>query len=141
MKKCSKCGIEKDASEFQKRMASKDFLTSSCKACLKDRDKKRDKDPARIKMKKAYMKTEKGKAAGKRATKKWLESNPTKRSAHIIVGNAIRDKKLIKEPCEICGEKIVHAHHDDYSKPLEVRWLCSPCHNDWHTEHGEALNP
>ena len=140
MKKCSKCGIEKDESDFQKRMASKDFLTSSCKACLKEYDKKRDQDPRRIQAKKNYLKTEKGKAARKRAQKKWLNSNPIKRAVHIQTGNAIRDGKLIKEPCESCGEKIVHAHHDDYAKPLDVRWLCSKCHEKWHKENGEALN-
>ena len=140
MKKCSKCGEEKDASQFQKRMASKDFLTSSCKSCLKERDKKRDQDPARIQMKKDYSTTEKGKAARGRAQKKWLESNPVKRAVHITTGNAIRDGKLIKMPCECCEDKVVHAHHDDYAKPLEVRWLCSKCHERWHEENGEGLN-
>jgi len=70
---------------------------------------------------------------------RWLESNPEKKNAyrkryperyaaHTKVGNAIRDGKLAKKPCEVCGELIVHAHHDDYSKPLEVRWLCTKHH-------------
>jgi hypothetical protein len=45
-------------------------------------------------------------------------------------------------PCEVCRttEKI-HAHHDDYAKPLNVRWLCSAHHSQWHAKNGEALNP
>ena len=38
--------------------------------------------------------------------------------------------KLIKENCEICGEEIVERHHDDYSKPLSVRWLCKNHHQE-----------
>lgn len=47
-------------------------------------------------------------------------NDPNKRKAHNIVSNSIRDKKLFKEPCEVCGKKKVHAHHDDYTKPLNV---------------------
>ncbi len=47
---------------------------------------------------------------------------------------------LIPEPCEICGafgkndkgKRKVHAHHDDYNKPLNVRWLCEEHHREWH---------
>ncbi len=58
-----------------------------------------------------------------------------------MVNNAIRGKKLFKEPCEVCGctDKI-HAHHDDYDKPLDVRWLCSAHHSQWHAKNGTALN-
>jgi hypothetical protein len=67
---------------------------------------------------------------------------PNKYKAHVITGNAIRDKKLFQEPCEVCGSsKNVHAHHDDYSKPLNVRWLCAAHHRQWHIENGEAKNP
>lgn len=47
--------------------------------------------------------------------------------------------------CETCGRSgqasdgrdLIHAHHDDYSEPLKVRWLCQPCHHEWH-KHNTA---
>lgn len=59
-----------------------------------------------------------------------------KRCALNRVTKAIRAGKLVPGACELCGfsgtrkngSRAVHAHHDDYSKPLTVRWLCRPCH-------------
>lgn len=45
-----------------------------------------------------------------------------------------RRGKLNPEPCEACGDPNSQKHHDDYSKPLQVRWLCRPCHLELH-EH------
>jgi ribosomal protein S27AE len=44
----------------------------------------------------------------------------------------VRTGKLVPQPCEVCGAINVHAHHDDYSKPLEVRWLCPEDHSHVH---------
>jgi hypothetical protein len=66
------------------------------------------------------------------AKRRWAERNREKRKAHVAVGNAIRDGKLVKGPCEVCGEQEVHGHHDDYGKPLEVRWLCLVHHGAAH---------
>lgn len=41
---------------------------------------------------------------------------------------------LIPKPCKICGKEKVDAHHDDYSKPLEVKWLCRGCHRKHHNQ-------
>lgn len=54
--------------------------------------------------------------------------NPEKVRARDAVANAIRRGKLSRLPCEVCGEVKSEAHHGDYSKPLEVRWLCRPHH-------------
>ena len=36
------------------------------------------------------------------------------------------------EPCEVCGNTNSEKHHDDYDKPLEVRWLCKRHHGRQH---------
>ncbi len=50
------------------------------------------------------------------------------------IRKAIREGKLTPKPCEICGEPRTQAHHEDYSKPLEVKWLCK----NHHVEADEA---
>ena len=50
-----------------------------------------------------------------------------------IVAKAVKDGSLLRQPCEVCGaSKKVHAHHDDYGKPLAVRWLCPSHHHEAH---------
>ena len=44
----------------------------------------------------------------------------------------------MKRPCENCGALEVEAHHDDYDKPLEVRWLCRHDHRQLHRERGDG---
>jgi hypothetical protein len=44
------------------------------------------------------------------------------------VQRALASGDLVKGSCEICGDATVDAHHDDYRKPLEVRWLCRQHH-------------
>lgn len=55
------------------------------------------------------------------------------KSARDKVYYAVKTGKLTKpSACERCGVKAtgrrLHAHHDDYEKPLEVEWLCTRCH-------------
>lgn len=61
----------------------------------------------------------------------------SKDHARSLVSSALRRGILKKQPCEVCGKRVVDAHHDDYTKPLEVRWLCRTCHLQWH-QHNEA---
>lgn len=67
---------------------------------------------------------------------------PLKHQAQDISKRAIHTGRLVAGPCEIgvdcLGE--VQGHHDDYAKPLTVRWLCRRHHQQWHAEHGEGAN-
>lgn len=55
-----------------------------------------------------------------------------KNAVHMQVHRAKKAGKLLPEPCEVCGAVKVDAHHDDYSKPLQVRWLCRLHHRAHH---------
>jgi hypothetical protein len=71
----------------------------------------------------------------------WRKNNPSRRKAWRAVENAKRTNKLIPQPCEVCGKKKnIHAHHDDYSKPLKVKWLCLRHHVARHRELREKEN-
>lgn len=58
-----------------------------------------------------------------------------RKRARSTLNHYLRDKKIQRMPCEICGDKKAEAHHDDYDKPLDIRWLCKNCHRKWHKEH------
>lgn len=139
MKICGKCKIEKSFDAFHKRKASTDGLAACCKACQKEYDNARLSCPKRKAARLEYQKT-KGKDNHNQASRRWVVSNTIKRSAHLLVANAIRKGDLIKLPCEICGNDKSNAHHDDYAKPLSVRWLCDDHHKEWHRVNGEGLN-
>ena len=64
-------------------------------------------------------------------TRLWRERNPEKYQAHLEVKRAIYNGAIKKTGCIVCGEK-AQAHHEDYSKPLEVIWLCQVHHADHH---------
>lgn len=60
--------------------------------------------------------------------RRYRAKNPEKHAAHLSMRNAIRSGVLKPAPCEVCGEEKVQGHHEDYSEPLSVRWLCKVHH-------------
>jgi hypothetical protein len=60
--------------------------------------------------------------------KEWRHNNPEKAKAHSLVLIAKRQGILHPAVCEICGKAGAHGHHEDYSKPLVLTWLC-PLHH------------
>jgi hypothetical protein len=57
--------------------------------------------------------------------KRWRNYN----DAHADVSVAKAKGTLKTQPCEVCGSTVsVEAHHEDYSRPLDVRWLCNYHH-------------
>lgn len=55
-----------------------------------------------------------------------------KKKVRTLTNFYIRNGLLTRNPCEVCGELKVDAHHDDYMRPLDVRWLCRKHHNEHH---------
>ena len=61
--------------------------------------------------------------------------NPLLRKHHEArwkTHRALAVGRLVRKPCESCGATKAQAHHEDYNKPLDVRWLCRPCHQKQH---------
>lgn len=139
MKKCFKCKKKKSKDHFYKHPKNKDGLLGKCKECCKkDATENRNKNIEKVR----EYDRKRGNRHGPNYTKEYRKKYPNKYRAQTMVGNAVRDNKLFREPCEVCGtENNVHAHHDDYLKPLNIRWLCAAHHHQWHAKHGEAKNP
>ncbi len=56
-----------------------------------------------------------------------------KNLARSTTNNAIASGILFRKPCEVCGINMnVEAHHDDYTQPLNVKWLCIKHHKELH---------
>lgn len=58
--------------------------------------------------------------------------------ARRAVAHALRMGRIRRGPCASCGGAAEDGHHEDYSKRLEVTWLCKPCHRQLHKERGDA---
>lgn len=63
----------------------------------------------------------------------WARENREKRHAHRAVLRAVANGTLTRKGCEVCGAYAL-AHHDDYPKPLDVRWLCPKHHGRHHAD-------
>jgi hypothetical protein len=142
---CNICGCTNEEARFYNRVSSR---CAEChKKCVrKNRAKKIDyyraydakrfqEQPQRRAANEAYAKTPRGKAVMMETRKKWLALNQVKRRAHIKVGNAVKAGTLQKpDACQVCGAtgRRIHGHHQDYSKPLDVVWVCPPCHREFH---------
>lgn len=128
---CVNCNDEKGEGDFYKnRRVCKECVCRSVRLrartnpVVQQYDRERAKTPAR----KQHLRN---------VVKRWREDNPLAYRAQTAVSNAVRDGRLFKEPCSFCGDENVHGHHKDYSKPLEVIWLCPKCHHRLHAAFPE----
>lgn len=137
MKRCIHCSKTKPLSEFYKHPMMADGHLGACKECHKERaranrwkkvDDKREYDRRR------YAESAERRAAlAERSAEKAKQPGMEEyRRAHRMVAYHVRVGHMTKQPCQICGAAKVVAHHDDYRKPLDVMWLCQPCHTGRH---------
>jgi hypothetical protein len=149
MKRCTKCGIKRDENEFYKSKSNVDGLHNSCKICWKLRRKEKyieKREQVRIQCRKYYLANQEElkkrsrlyqKKERTQKTREYREKNPEKYKARYAVSNALAKGKISKdEICTICKTECkLQAHHEDYSKPLDVIWVCVDCHAKIHTIH------
>lgn len=137
-KECFKCGTVKSIDEFYSHPRMADGHLNKCKACTRndvtrnyrgdpegrrDYERERQKRPERRKAALRYQKTRR-------------RRHPDKERARRAVAYALRAGNLQRAPCK-CGDPKTQAHHHDYSKPLDVEWLCFRCHRN--ERHGQQV--
>lgn len=117
-----------------KKMA--DGFLNKCKECAKkDANKHRLENIDEIReYDRQRATTEKRKKLRAIITAKSRRKFPIQYAAHRAVAEAVRQQKLIKLPCVVCGSSKSMAHHDDYDKPLDVIWLCQVHHKERHKQ-------
>lgn len=78
----------------------------------------------------AYQRTPKGRAVMLAASRRRYYRDPLKIWARRMLNRAVNSGQLSRpDECSQCGETgTIHGHHEDYTKPFEVEWLCSRCH-------------
>ena len=132
-KTCFKCGETKQLDEFYRHPQMKDGHLNKCKECNKVDSSMRD--PEKVK---AYdlarAKTPARKAQSLIAQRRRRSEHPEKHSAHDKLHAAVKSGKIIKAKfCQVChSESKLEGHHEDYSKPLDVIWMCDQCHKRRH---------
>jgi hypothetical protein len=128
------CKLDSCEIEFETVYSRKVFCSKGCN------DEFHRNTEATKKSKLAWLKSEEGKdyakqwnssAIGKASaivsTVKWQKDNPEKYQAHIL-SRVLEDGMCSEEGCFLDGEK----HHEDYSRPLDVVYLCKQHHIDRH---------
>jgi hypothetical protein len=137
LKKCFKCEQELPRTEFYKHPRMGDGLLGKCKECAKSDvraryaltieerhayEAKRNATPERMaRLRSAHLLHNK--------------RNPEKARARNAVASALKSRRIARKPCDVCGDTKSQAHHDDYARPLDVRWLCFVHHRIAHGQN------
>jgi hypothetical protein len=135
VKACFKCGETKPLSDFYRHRMMGDGHLNKCKDCTRKdvRNHRQDNSERVREYDRERSKLPHRRADHARRFQAFKVENPEKRAAHDAVAHALRAGNLAKRPCAFCGsDGKVEAHHHDYSKPLDVTWLCCPCHRRFH---------
>lgn len=121
MKRCRSCLEEKETQHFVRNRARRDGLSNQCLVCSRAHDAIRDQQPKRLER--------------QREKAKKIERNPEQGMAVAALRRGVATGHVLKWPvCAVpeCSAEKVEAHHFDYSRPLDVVWLCRSCHMQAH---------
>lgn len=118
-KLCRSCGVIRPHSDFGKDRSKANGLQSRCKGCARQ-------------LTAAWYVANRERVVVR--NKAYRAADPIRRAAHLAVQRAVATGRLIaKDYCEECDSRRgIEAHHDDYTRKLDVRWLCRTCHREAH---------
>ena len=124
-KRCPGCKEEKPLVAFSKDGYRADGLHGYCKNCVNNFNKE-------------YYEANREREVERQRVKRAREKDQA--YAHRALCCAIEAGKIARaSECEVCGRKRhIQAYHEDYKKPLEVKWLCPSCH---HNLHARIIKP
>lgn len=136
LKTCRTCKLDKPKSAFANHARAKDGKRRDCRHCIDagavPRKSRKPETPAG----KARRKTADYLARNREASRRWYWANREKALAKQRAYRARKRGDLVKPAiCEApgCRRQAQDAHHENYSMPLEVIWLCKPCHKVRHS--------
>jgi hypothetical protein len=133
---CGICKEFKPYEDFYKNKRTILGITPECKKChCKESIRTRNMNTARENNQKYIERARKANAEKFRERERNRKREKDKKYfARRELNNAVKRGDIAKpERCEECGRKVkLAAHHGDYSKPLEVKWLCYKCHGIAH---------
>jgi hypothetical protein len=116
-KKCKTCKKTKSVGDFCKSSRSLDLLNRDCRNCSNERLKK-------------YKKP----GYNSENCKRYNAKNKEKRAAHRKVQHALNKGIIARQPCFVCRNAKSEAHHEDYTRPLDVIWFCRQHHAAHHEQ-------
>jgi hypothetical protein len=133
VKRCFKCLCEKPLEAFYKHAMMGDGHLNKCIECTKkDVKTHRQANIERVRLYDRMRASQPHRLANRiKYTEKYRKEFPNRARANAMVSKAVRAGHLKKQPCWVCGAEAL-AHHPDYSRPLDVVWLCQPHHKQTH---------
>ena len=140
---CSQCKQRKSTSELFRdvRNTLSDCLHSECKECTKAAKRlwalKNKRHIVLYGLKKYYANPEeiRKKNRERRRGKRYPAGVDKHAKQHAVFEKALRQGKLKRLPCEVCGNPNSQGHHPDYRRPLFVQWLCHLHHQEKHRKY------
>jgi hypothetical protein len=155
-KRCTRCKRLRHPGDYYTSTSGRGGLSSQCKECIIAVVRaRREREPEKLAIyERARWEREERKAAVKaslakarvrdperfaRYQREYQARFPERRKARMMVGNALKRGVLVRSRCEVCDAPFAQAHHDDYSKPLDVRWLCTTCHGLRHRKERKEI--
>jgi hypothetical protein len=135
-KTCFKCARRLPLEQFYRHPAMADGRLGKCKGCAKQdvrenysatREQKREYDRTRCR-------TPERKESLRRSRTSSRTRRPDKYAAQLMAKAAVESGFLRRLPCAVCGDERTDGHHENYSKPLDLVWLCRTHHMRRHAE-------